>query len=313
MNTGYSYREIVGPEAAGRTLLEHLAGRYRHSSAVEWNARIACGSVLVDDLPSTASLVLRAGQSVVWNRPPWSEPPAPLAWGMLHRDDDLLAAAKPAGLPTMAGGGFLEHTLLGLVRRHVPEASPVHRLDRGASGIVLFARSVRAADRLASDFRAGRVVKEYRALVRGEPAYDRFPITTPIVRVAHPRIGSVYEAAGAARLAGDRPGKPTGPIRAARTEVEVLERRAGATLLRVWPKTGRPHQIRIHLAAAGWPLLGEPLYLPGGAARPDAASCGAGGYLLHALRLLVESPATGLPLALECSPPPGLRATGSRV
>jgi 23S rRNA pseudouridine1911/1915/1917 synthase len=257
--------------------------------------------------------VLRAGQAVVWNRPPWSEPDAPLAWALLHRDDDLLAAAKPAGLPTMAGGGFLDHTLLSLVRRRVPEASPVHRLDRGASGIVLFARTARAADRLAADFRDGRVVKEYRALVRGAPARDRLAIDRPILRVAHPRLGLVYEAAGEARVPGGTAGAPAGPVRAARTEVEVLERRAGATLLRVRPITGRPHQIRIHLAAAGLPLVGEPLYAPGGAVRPDAASCGAGGYLLHALRLVVQSPATNRPLDLECAPPPGLRTSTRRV
>jgi 23S rRNA pseudouridine1911/1915/1917 synthase len=313
MNAGFSYREIVGPDAAGRTLVDHLARRHRHSSAGEWRERIDAGRVLVDGLPSIAGAVLRAGQSVVWNRPPWSEPDAPLTWALLHRDDDILAAAKPAGLPTMAGGGFLEDTLLSLVRRQVPEASPVHRLDRGASGIVLFARNARAAERLAADFRDGRVVKEYRALVLGAPASDHLAITTPIVRVAHRRLGLVHQAADAVRVPGDAPCASAGPLRPARTEVEVLERRAGASLLRVRPITGRPHQIRIHLAAVGLPLQGEPLYLPGGSARPDAAACGAGGYLLHALRLVVVSPSTGRPIDVECAPPPALRAAGERV
>jgi 23S rRNA pseudouridine1911/1915/1917 synthase len=314
MNAGFSYREIVGSEGAGRTLLDHLSGRHPHSSAGEWRERIGAGRVLVDGMPSTAAAVLRAGQAVVWHRPPWAEPEAPLAWALLHRDDDLLAAAKPAGLPTMPGGGFLEHTLLALVRRRFPEASPVHRLDRGASGLVLFARTARAAERLAADFRAGLVVKEYRALVRGAPAHDRLAITTPIVRVAHPRLGFVYEAAAAARGPGDAPGAGGAapgvvrPIRTARTEIGVLERRAGATLLAVRPITGRPHQIRIHLAAAGWPLVGEPLYVTGGTVRADAESCGAGGYLLHAWRLVVDHPATRRPLAIECAPPPGLRS-----
>ena len=310
MNAGFSYREIVGPEAAGRTLVDHLARRHPHSSAGEWRERIDAGRVLVDGLPSAAAAVLRAGQAVVWNRPPWTEPDAPLAWGLLHCDDDLLAVAKPAGLPTMPGGGFLEHTLLALVRRRFPQASPAHRLDRGASGLVLFARHARSAVRLADAFRSGRVKKEYRALVRGAPARDALTITAPIVRVAHPRLGSVHVAAGAGPGSAASAAGAGGPLRAARTEVEVIERRAGATLLRVRPMSGRPHQIRIHLAAAGLPLWGEPLYAPGGGVRPDAAAPGAGGYLLHAVRVVVESPATGLPLVLECAPPPALRPGG---
>ena len=313
INSGFAYRETVGAAAAGRTLLDHLARRYRHTQASEWETRIAAGLVLLDGRATRADVVLRRGQAVVWNRPPWAEPEAPLAWALLHLDDDLLAAAKPAGLPTMPGGGFLEHTLLALVRRRFPQASPVHRLDRGASGLVLFARNARTGERLAEAFRAGRVVKEYRALVSGEPARDAFAITVPIARVAHPLIGFVHAATGLETNEGDADAGVAGPMRSARTEVEVLERRAGATLLRVRPITGRPHQIRIHLAAAGLPLLGEPLYLAGGAARPDAASCGAGGYLLHALRLSLESLPDGRPFALECAPPPGLRAAAARV
>lgn len=306
-NSGFAYRETVGACAAGRTLLDHLARRHRHTQASEWEARIAAGLVLLDGRVARADVVLRRGQAVVWNRPPWAEPEAPLAWALLHLDHDLLAVAKPAGLPTLPGGGFLEHTLLALVRRQFPQASPVHRLDRGASGLVLFARNGRTGERLAEAFRAGRVVKEYRALVSGAPALDAFAIDAPIARVAHPLFGFVHAAAGETGGDGVVSGL-AGPIRSARTEVEVLERRAGATLLRVRPITGRPHQIRIHLAAAGLPLLGEPLYLEGGVARPDAASCGAGGYLLHALRLSVDAHPDERPIVLECAPPPGLRA-----
>ena len=78
-NSGFAYRETVGAAAAGRTLLEHLARRYRHTPAGEWEARIAAGRVLVDGRVAAVDEVLRPGQAVVWNRPPWVEPDAPLA------------------------------------------------------------------------------------------------------------------------------------------------------------------------------------------------------------------------------------------
>jgi 23S rRNA pseudouridine1911/1915/1917 synthase len=294
MNSGFEYREIVGPGSAGLALLDHLARSYRHSSADEWRARIAAGRVLVDGRAAGAEALLRRGQTVVWNRPPWNEPEAPLAWALLHRDEDLLAVAKPAGLPTLPGGGFLEHTLLALVRRLDPGAAPVHRLDRGASGVVLFARSARARDRLAEDFRAGRIDKEYRALVTGSPSQDAFAVATPIGRVAHPSLGIVHAAAGRAP-------------RAARTMIEVLERRGDTTLLAIRPVTGRPHQIRIHLAAAGHPLVGEPLYVAGGLPAGAATHPGQGGFMLHASRLVLRHPSSGASLELWCAPPPALR------
>ena len=300
MNAGFEYRAIVGPEAAGRPLLDHLAVRYPHSSRDEWRERIAEGRVLVDGRAVAAESILRAGQRLIWNRPPWTEPEAPLAWALLYRDDDLLAAAKPAGLPTIPGGGYLENTLLALVRRRHPEASPAHRLDRGASGIVLFARSARARDRLARGFREGLFLKEYRALVSGAPPRNFFVIDSPIGRVTHPRLGSVH-AAVPAIAAG----------RAARTEVEVIERRGATTLVLIRPITGRPHQIRIHLAAAGWPLVDDPLYGPGGAPRPEAGAAGEGGYHLHAERLECERLDGRGRLRLYCAPPMVLRGHAS--
>jgi 23S rRNA pseudouridine1911/1915/1917 synthase len=305
VNTGFEYRAIVGRLDAGRTLIDHLALRFRHSSRDEWRERIACGRVLIDGCAAAATAILSAGQTVAWRRPPWEEPAAPLAWALLYRDSDLLAAAKPAGLPTLAGGGFLAGTLGALVRRLHPEAAPVHRLDRGASGIVLFARSARARARLAHAFRHGEVEKEYRALVHGEAPAAPFAITAPIGRVSHPVLGSIH-AAAAESDADPRAG------RAARSEVQVVERRGASTLLAVRPVTGRPHQIRIHLAAAGLPLVGEPLYLPGGAPRPDAVAAGACGYLLHALRVEFDHPVHGGRVQVECAPPPALRRLSVR-
>lgn len=292
MNDGYEYREQVGAEADGRTVLDHLAARHRHSSPAVWRERIAGGEVRVAGVIAGAQDILRAGDHLAWRRPPWEEPPVPLAFAILHLDDDVLAVAKPRGLPTIPNGGYLLNTLLHAVRSSHPEATPMHRLGRGTSGVVVFARTPRARRAIASAWRAGGVEKTYRALVTGVPARERFTVETPIGLVAHPLLGRIHAAAA--------DGKPS------RSDVAVLAARGTAALVQVTIATGRPHQIRIHLAAAGHPLAGDPLYVSGGSARPGVLP-GAGGYRLHAHRLAFDHPAGGRRLVLECAPPPELR------
>lgn len=298
-NAGFDYHETIGSASAGLTVLDHLVSRYRHSSAEDWLDRLRQGRVILDGAPAEAAARLRQGQTLVWRRPPWVEPDAPLSWALVHRDGALLGVVKPAGLPTLPGGGFLERSLLALVRRRFPEAVPVHRLDRGATGVVLFARTSGARVRLSEAFRSGRVDKDYRALVEGGPRQDAFDIEEPIGRVPDP-VHGVLSAKVEAADPGARP---------ARSTVRVLERRPGCTLVAVRPLTGRPHQIRIHLAAAGHPLVGEPLYAPGGRPLPGGGRPGEGGYLLHAERLRFRHPETGEPVALYCPPPAALRGS----
>lgn len=292
MNRGYTYTERIDARGAGRALLDYLATRYPHGSAAEWRERIGAAQVRVNGQPVSIDRLLAGGDTLTWARPPWEEPAAPLGFEVLHEEPAFVAVAKPAGLPTLPGGGYFEHTLLALVRARYPEAAPLHRLDRGASGLVLFTRTAAAARAIARDWREGRVLKLYRALVEGSPARDAFAIETPIGRVPHPALGAVF-AASATGLA-------------ARSELRVLERRAGESLVEVIIATGRPHQIRIHLAAAGHPLVGEPLYAKGGGLREDAARPGAAGYHLHALRLAFAHPETGALVDIHCPPPQAL-------
>jgi 23S rRNA pseudouridine1911/1915/1917 synthase len=166
VNKGYEYRERVGSESAGRTVVAYLAGRYRHSTEATWRRRMAAGEILLDERPVDPTDTLRAGQSLVWRRPPWEEPPVPLSYAVLHLDAHLLAVAKPRGLPTIPHGGlYLTHTLVHQVRRRWPEATPVHRLGRGTSGLVLLARTKAARRAVTKAWREGRVEKSYRALV----------------------------------------------------------------------------------------------------------------------------------------------------
>jgi 23S rRNA pseudouridine1911/1915/1917 synthase len=302
MNRGHTYQEQIDGRGAGRAVLDHLAERFGRASPAEWAERIALGLVRLDGAPTTVTARLRAGQWLCWDRPPWEEPPVPLDAAVLYEDALLLAVAKPRGLPTMPGGGlYLEHTLLAVVRRRAPEASPMHRLGRDTSGLVLFARTAAAAGVVQAAFRTRRVGKVYRALCAGHPRDDAFTVEARIGEVEHPLLGSVHAAA------------PGG--RSARSHVRVLERRQGtdgtpSALVEVEIETGRPHQIRIHLAHAGHPLVGDPLYGAGGVPLPGTRALpGDPGYLLHALRLTLDHPERGTPLVIECAPPPALRAT----
>jgi len=295
LNAGFRYLEQIGSAEAGLTVAAHLSARYPMASEAEWRDRIQAGQVLIEDRPAQGDELLRAGQQLTWLRPPWNEPEVPLATAILHEDADLLAVAKPSGLPTLPGGGeFLEHTLLALVRRRHPDASPMHRLGRGTSGIVLFAPTVQTRKPLQAVFQSAQTRKVYRALCSGQVESDALDITAPIGEVSYAPLGRLHAAAP-----GGRP---------SRSLVTVLERREGATLVEVEICTGRPHQIRIHMAWAGHPLVGDPLYGPGGTPLPETRALpGDPGYLLHAHRLDLTHPRTGERMILRCQPPPPLR------
>lgn len=289
-NDGFTYRERLGPGAESETLITYLCRRYLHSSPSEWTARIEAGDVLVDAKPASPDTTLRRGQDLVWRRPPWEEPDAPLAFSVLYEDGDVLAVGKPAGLPTLPGANFLQSTLLHQVRLYAPDATALHRLGRWTSGLVLFARNRSARAELARQLRAREIGKRYRALAGGDPLWDAITVDRPIGKVPHPWLGSVHAAAS--------DGKPSV------SRIDVLERRAGSFLCDVRIATGRPHQIRIHLAAAGHPLVGDPLYVSGGVpAVATRAVPGDPGYLLHAAEATFRHPRTGRELVVACAPP----------
>lgn len=293
-NQGFTYGETLDRRHAGLTVLARLC-TFTHSTEAQWRARIVAGLVTLEGRVAGPDEVLQAGQVLAWARPPWEEPEAPLAFAVLHEDAHLLAVAKPSGLPTLPGADFLEHTLLHLVRKRYPGADPLHRLGRGTSGLVLFARTEAARRELSRAWRDHDLTKVYRAWVMGHPMQDSFTVETPIGPIPHPLLGTVHGASAGGR--------------ASRSDVKVLQRRAdGTALVEVTILTGRPHQIRIHMAAAGHPLVGDPLYAPGGGLAGDGRALpGDLGYRLHALRLEGRNPTTGSPFAFACEAPPILR------
>ena len=302
MNQGWVYEEQIGKAGAGQTLLAYYVQRYKHSSEAEWRSRILSHQILLNDQPAQPNTTLKRGQRLAYHRPPWQEPEVPLEFELLYEDSDLLAVAKPSGLPVMPGAGFLEHTLLGQLKRHYPTETPVpiHRLGRGTSGLVLLGRSPLAKSELTKQMRDRKIHKVYLALASGTGMPDEFTIKQAIGKVPHPTMGYIYGA-----VAEDDPSASF-----AHSECRVLKRDAETTLLEVTILTGRPHQIRIHLAAAGYPLMGDPLYAIGGVAKlelnpetgklPVPGDCG---YLLHAWQIEFLHPSTRQLVQIEVPPP----------
>lgn len=277
------------------------ARRYRHSTEAEWREKIQRGEVTLNGRPASAGELLAAGDLLVYHRPPWDEPDAPSVFGVLFEDDDVLALDKPSGLPVLPGGFFLETTLLHLVRRRFgASCSPLHRLGRGTSGAILFTRNHHAARSLAKAMFERRILKVYLALASGTSMPEAFTVDAPIGPVAHtlPATLNAY--------------RPDG--RPSVSHVRVIRRfpERDASLVEVTIPTGRPHQIRIHLAYAGYPLAGDPLYLPGGLPRADglddewSTTPGATGYLLHSWKIGFPHPTLGRTVEVVCPPPPSL-------
>jgi 23S rRNA pseudouridine1911/1915/1917 synthase len=203
---------------------------------------------------------------------------------VVHEDADLAVVDKPAGLPTLPDALHLESTLLTWLRERYGEiATPAHRLDRGTSGLVLVARHAAAARTLGRAFARGEIVRGYLARVVGTALPDGLTIDRPIGRVPYAPTRWLHAATP--------DGAPS------RTHVQVLrrDRARGVSLVEIEIETGRPHQVRIHLACAGAPLVGDRLYGLDGLPRPvGPGECpplpGDGGYALRAHRLALVHP-----------------------
>ncbi|NJN88367.1 MAG: RluA family pseudouridine synthase [Leptolyngbyaceae cyanobacterium SL_7_1] len=305
MNHGWIYHDRIDRSTAGVTVLHYYSQRYAHSTVQEWQARIEQGQVRLNDRPVTAETRLQPGQRLSYHRPPWQEPTVPLDFEILYEDADLLVVAKPSELPVLPGGGFVEHTVLWQLQQRYPDQTPVpiHRLGRGTSGLLLLARSPLAKTHLSQQLRDRTLRKTYRALIAASALPDRLIVNQAIGKLPHPTLGYIYAA--------------TESGFDAHSEIEVIQRDRTSTLLNVTILTGRPHQIRIHLSAIGYPLLGDPLYTVGGIPRletnpithkiPVPGDCG---YALHAYQLEFVHPRSQQPLHLTCIPPVPLRKTG---
>jgi 23S rRNA pseudouridine1911/1915/1917 synthase len=298
----------VEPGEAGVRLDRWLAARLPEVSRARLQALIAEGAVRVDGGAARAASRVRAGQSVEVAVPaPAAAAPQPedIPLRVVHEDADLLVVDKPAGLVVHPGAGTAAGTLVNALLHRVKDLSGiggvlrpgiVHRLDRGTSGLLVVAKNDAAHQALARQFASRSVEKEYRAVVLGRPRRAAGTIEAPIGRdPVHRKRMSVRAAGG----------------RAARTSYAVAEALDGAALLRVHIHTGRTHQIRVHLASIGHPVLGDAVY--GGRRVPASASArlrealaGLDRPALHAARLSFTHPATGERLSFESPLPDDL-------
>jgi 23S rRNA pseudouridine1911/1915/1917 synthase len=263
------------------------------SQAKNW---IDAGRVRVNGLARKAGFLLVGGESIEILRPPPKPSvaePEDLALRVLYEDADLLAIDKPSGMVVHPAPGAWQGTIVnallhrGLVSRDASTERPgiVHRLDKETSGVLLVARHERAQLALSRAFRDRRIHKTYVAIVLGAPRSAVGSLEWPIGRHPHER-----------QRMSIRSRSP----REARTRYVVVERFHGLSVLRLEPETGRTHQIRVHLAAMGHPVLADALY---GARKGRALPAHGAGHTfarhaLHAAELALAHPITGVALHL---------------
>ncbi len=257
-----------------------------------------------------ASSAVREGDELVIRRPARAEPACPRDVAVLYRDEHLLALDKPAGLPVHASAKFYFNTLTRVLAEKFP-GEPLqiaHRLDRETSGVLIVARGRDAASRLKTAFARKLARKTYLAVVRGVPPWPDGAvqeIDLPLALTDEPGALDVRMV--------PRPGAPP-----ALTRVTIALRRSRHALVRCEPVTGRQHQIRAHLAAAGYPIVGDKIY--GHDDELFRAYCARGltaellarlelpRHALHAASIEIAHPASGQPMRFESPLPDDLLA-----
>lgn len=243
----------VAPEHAGQRLDRFIQHRIPRLSRTRAQEVVKSCAFRQDGTRRRASERVKAGEVVILVRPSFEEPDVPAHFDVLHEDEAILALNKPAGLPVHPSASYHKNTLTYLLRQRYGDDPPqiAHRLDRETSGLLLCGRHLDAERSLKTDFENRRVSKRYVAIVRGVMADDSGRIELPMDR-AKEGLHILMEVT------------PEGEGYPCSTRYRVLSRREDATLVALAPESGRQHQLRVHLAALGFPIVGDKLYGPEG-------------------------------------------------
>jgi len=273
------------PPGAWPTVLDCLCERFPAVARSRWLERMARGRV-VDSAGGwvTPDTPFRVGLEVHYYREVQDEPPIPFADVVLHADADLLVADKPHFLPVTPSGAHVHETLLGrLIRRTGNQALvPLHRIDRDTAGLVLFSTNPDSRARYQALFRERRIEKRYEAIAPALPGIG-FPCTRSSRMVAGEPFFRMQEIEGPPN---------------SETRIDVIARDDGRWRYALTPITGRKHQLRVHMAALGAPIVNDGLY-------PSLLHRAAGDYSaplqLLAKRLSFIDPLSGAQRSFESS------------
>ena len=285
---------------SGERLDRYVAQRCPHTSRSHIQRLIGEGRVTVNGRAARESLRLRDGDRIEALIPPPSPPqpqPQPMPLSIVYEDGDILVVNKPAGLTVHPAAGHPDHTLVNAVLAHCPQlaaggaARPgiVHRLDRDTSGLMVVAKNEAAYQHLTRQWRARSVLKRYTVLVFGRLSPRSGTIEAPIGRDPGQRKRMAVVSEG----------------REARTHYRVVEYIDSYSLLEVTLETGRTHQIRVHLSAIGFPVVGDGVY---GRKSPLVAR-----QFIHACCLGLRLPSSDEWVEFSAGLPPDLAQSLERI
>jgi tRNA pseudouridine32 synthase / 23S rRNA pseudouridine746 synthase len=231
-----------------QTIFEYLVARFPRVNAAVWRERVSNGLITLSDGTTLEEhSPYRHGMTVFYRKEIPSEPPPLEEPLIVYRDDDILIADKPHGMQVTPSGEHIERSLFIRLQRitQLPDLAPIHRLDRDTAGLVLFTIKAESRAHYHQLFAEGRIEREYLAVAH---------VPVPL-QETHWRIENRIEA-----------GEPwfrqrivEGKINAI-TEIELVDVRASFGQFKLFPKTGRQHQLRVHMASFGCPIVGDPVY-----------------------------------------------------